>query len=53
MFWIGTAMALVAVMVVGAVIVAKRQAANRDGKRAIADLGAVSNSWLTDNRRER
>jgi hypothetical protein len=53
MLWIGAAMALVAVMVVVAIIVAKRQAADRDGKRAIADLGSVSNGWLTENRRER
>ena len=50
MLWISIAMALVAVMVVVAVIVAKRQADNRDGKRSIADLGAVSNSWLSENR---
>ena len=53
MFWIAIALTLVSLMVVGAVVLAKRQTANRDGKRAIADLGSVSNSWLTDNRRER
>ena len=53
MFWIDTAMALVAVMVVVAVILAKRQAANRDGKRAVADLGSVSSGWLTENKRDR
>ena len=53
MFWLAVAMALVAVMAVVAVIVAKRQADNRDGKRSIADLGSVTNSWLSENRRER
>jgi hypothetical protein len=36
-----------------AVIFAKRQAANRDGKRAVPDLGSVSNSWITEHRTER
>ena len=50
---IANAMELVAVMVVMAVILATRQAANRDGKRAVADLGSVSNSWITEHRTER
>ena len=53
MFWIGTALTLVAVMVVVAVILAKRQAADHDGKRAVADLGSVSTSWITEHRTER
>ena len=53
MFWIGITIALVAVMVVVAVIVATRQAANRDGKHSVADLGSVSNNWLTENKRDR
>ena len=53
MFWIGTALTLVAVMVVVAVILAKRQAANRDGNRSVADLGSVSSGWLTENKRNR
>lgn len=53
MFWIGTALTLIALMVVVAVIFAKRQAADHDGKRAVADLGSVSNSWITEHRTER
>jgi hypothetical protein len=49
MSWIAIALTLVVV----AVIFAKRQAANRDGKRSVADLGAVSSGWLNENRRER
>ena len=51
MLWI--ALTVVALMVVVAVILAARKTANRDGKRAVADLGSVSNSWITEHRTER
>ena len=53
MFWLTIAFTLVAVVVVMTVIFAKRQAADHDGKRAVADLGSVSNSWITEHRTER
>jgi hypothetical protein len=44
--WIGVALVLIAVVV----FVLMRLGRSRDGRTSKADLGAVSQSWLTEQR---